>query len=111
MRTITLILMSFILVSCANLKDEKGNIVVAGYSIGRDILRNRHYKAVFDHPLTLDDIVTVETYNSWLSGFLVPGMTELDITETLSSSSNVKGFLEGLAAVGGTLVNGASTVL
>ncbi len=111
MKIVIYLLSVFILASCANLKDDKGNIVVSGYSLGRDILRNRKYKAVFNHPLTVGDILIVQEYNSWLAGFLVPGMTEVDLTETLSSSSNVKGFLEGLAAVGGTLIDGASKAL
>ena len=106
-----LVLLIILLPACANLRDDKGNTVVAGYSFGRDIARSRQYKATFSHPLTLEEIYVVHSYSPWVSSFLIPGMTEIEINEVLSSSSNVEGFLTGLAKIGGTLVSATESIL
>ena len=111
MRFILCILCLVVLTSCADLKDEQGNTVVSGFSFGRDIYRLRDMEVEFDHPLTTEDIDKVRSINSWLSRFLIPGMVKLKLKEVLSSTSNVEGALHGLAEVGGTIINGASTVL
>ena len=110
MRLLSITIM-LLLTACANLKDDKGTTVVSGYSFGRDVARTRHLKASFSHPLTTFDIQIVQQYNSWLASFLVPGMTELELDETLSSASNVQGFLTGLAKVGGTLLSATEKLL
>ena len=111
MKFVIYIVSILLLTACADLKDEHGNTVLSGYSFGRDIYRLRDIKATFDHPLTTMDIAKVETVNSWLAQFLIPGMTTLEFKEVLSSESNVEGALHGIAEVGGTILNGATKVL